>query len=241
MIDGALLNEYMAAFYGYGSYGAKIWLVGMEEGGGASAAEITARLGSWVAGGKKELDDVGEFHQRTGLYELYKWFEPSPPYQRTWGKTLKILLYSQGVAVSLEAVKHFQGNRLGRLTGDCCILELLPLPSPSKQDWHYDKWTTLSQLKSRRTYEMAWQTRRASHIHERIQEHGPRLVLFYGKGDRRVWQGVINEELRPTSIPQLYFANIGRSLCAFTKLPQAMADLDLKKIGTTLAQHLSRD
>jgi hypothetical protein len=170
---------------------------------------------------------------------LYKWFEPSPPIQSTWGKIIKILLYSQGVAVSAAAVRHFQGNNLGRLAGDCCILELLPLPSPGKKDWFYDEWTELSQLASRRTYETAWKTRRATHIRQRIEEHGPSLVLFYGGGDRRAWEGVISEELKSTSIPDLYLTNIARSLCALTKLPQAIADRDLQKIGTTLAQHVS--
>jgi hypothetical protein len=238
MIDGVLLTEYMAAFYGYGSYGAKVWLVGMEEGGGTSIDEITARLASWVAGGKKELDDVREFHQRTGVYELYKWFEPSPRIQSTWGKIIKVLLYSQGVAVSSAAVRHFQGNNLGRSAGDWCILELLPLPSPGKKDWFYNKWTGLSQLMSRRTYETAWKTRRATHIRQRIQEHGPRLVLFYGGGDGKVWEGVINEELRATSIPNLHLAKIDQTVCAFTKLPQAIADWELQKVGTTLARHL---
>ena len=67
------------------------------------------------------------------------------------------------------------------------------------------------------------------------------MVVFYGGGDRKAWQGVINEEFRPTSISNLFLAKIAKTLCAFTKLPQAIADRDLKKIGTTLAQHVPRD
>lgn len=73
------------------------------------------------------------------------------------------------------------------------------------------------------------------------------MATFYGYGSygANMWlvgmQGVIHEELRPTSIRNLYLAKIGRSLCAFTKLPQAIADRDLQKVGTTLTQHLSED
>lgn len=239
MIDGAILQEYMSMFYGYGHYGAGTWLVGMEEGGGASADEIAARLRSWTAGGRRELDDVGEFHRRTGMRELYRWFEPGPPIQSTWGKIIKILLHARGLPVSAEAVRRFQSEELGRCAQDCAILELLPLPAPGKAKWPYDKWTDVPQLASRRTYEEAWRVRRAAYILERIRHHVPRLVVFYGGGDRAVWQRVINEHLSPTSSPNLFLARLGRTTCAFTKLPQAISGRDLETVGKTLASHLT--
>jgi hypothetical protein len=229
----------MASFYGYGRYGAHTWLIGMEEGGGKTAAEITARLGSWIAGGRRELDDVGEFHQRTGIDDLHKWFGPVAPWQPTWGKLIKILLYSRGIPVSTDEVKRFQRTELGRVGGNCTILELLPLPARDKKTWSYNEWTDLPQLVDRPTYEATWRSRRAEHILARIRQHGPRLVVFYGGGDRPLWESVIHEALMPTSCPSLRLARLGQSLCAFTKLPQAISERNLEAVGTTLTEHLA--
>src|SRR5437762_88177 len=83
--DDAQLLQYIDRFYGYGNYSGRHWLVGMEEGGGNSPAEIASRLNTWQKRGKPELDDVLGFHQETGLD---RWFRPNPPLQPTWAKLI---------------------------------------------------------------------------------------------------------------------------------------------------------
>jgi hypothetical protein len=61
MIDGALLREYMAAFYGYGSYGAKIWLVGKEEGAGVRPPRSPRGSALASPGGKRSWTTSGHF------------------------------------------------------------------------------------------------------------------------------------------------------------------------------------
>jgi hypothetical protein len=46
MIDTGRLNDFMHRFYGYGSWDAPLWFVGMEEGGGSTIDEIELRLKS---------------------------------------------------------------------------------------------------------------------------------------------------------------------------------------------------
>lgn len=187
MLDDRLLEAYMDGFYGYGDYSGKSWLVGMEEGGGNTESEIGLRLAAWVEGGRRELDDVVAFHRRTNLG---KWFEPNPPLQSTWSPLIRMLLAVDGQTPSKDAIKAFQGGRLGRTNGDNCIIELLPLPSPGRDRWSYDQWSGLPQLRNRREYETALKESRSRHIWERIQEHRPELVVFYSFGDMPAWTAV---------------------------------------------------
>jgi len=71
MLDDRLLADFMLRFYGYGSFSAPIWFVGMEEGGGADLAELTDRLTAWDQGGRSELEDVAQYHKKIRvLWEL---------------------------------------------------------------------------------------------------------------------------------------------------------------------------
>jgi hypothetical protein len=62
-----LLTDYAHRFYGYGTWRAKVWFVGMEEGGGASADEVRIRLVAWNARGSRELEGLPDFHPACGI------------------------------------------------------------------------------------------------------------------------------------------------------------------------------
>lgn len=47
MVEQQLLKTFMSRFYGYGSWSAKYWFIGMEEGGGDSEEEIERRMMTW--------------------------------------------------------------------------------------------------------------------------------------------------------------------------------------------------
>jgi len=64
MIDPDLLRRFMHTFYGYGSWSAPLWFVGMEEGGGTTPEEVQRRLNAWRGG---ELEDLRDFHLRAEL------------------------------------------------------------------------------------------------------------------------------------------------------------------------------
>jgi len=60
-LDDRLLEEYINTFYGYGNYQGDWWLIGPEEGGGASEDDLTDRVGVWAQRGRREIEDVEMF------------------------------------------------------------------------------------------------------------------------------------------------------------------------------------
>lgn len=185
--DDGLLQRFMTGFYGYGNYSGPYWLIGMEEGGGKTTAEIQRRLDAWRRHGCPEVDDVLAFHREIGEDQ---WFRPNPPLQQTWNKLIRLLLKVQGSTADTDAVRAYQGGRLGRAGSENCILELLPLPSPGKDRWLYEGHSGIPYLCDRPAYEREIAPKRVQHLRRRLMEHRPRLVVFYGLGDRARWEQI---------------------------------------------------
>jgi hypothetical protein len=72
MLNHALLNDYMKVFYGYGSWKAKYWFVGIEEGGGKTFEEVTRRLDTWDRRGRRDIEDIREFHGQAQSWRLVR-------------------------------------------------------------------------------------------------------------------------------------------------------------------------
>jgi hypothetical protein len=183
MFNDQLLEEYIRTFYGYGSYEGKYWFVGMEEGGGGSFEELDRRLRSWKADGKKETRYIaGGYDYRTAPKERSapRHFAERPKLQRTWNMLIRILLSAEQNRPTLEAIKTYQRDNLGRPDIDNCLLELLPLPSPSTAHWLYAQYSELPYLRSRQEYMEHCAPERAKHIKQRIEQNKPAGVVFYG-------------------------------------------------------------
>jgi hypothetical protein len=176
-IDDKLLEAYMATFYGYGNYAGRYWFVGMEEGGGNSKEEIVKRLTAWNHSNKAELQDLAGHHRGVGID---RYFGERPRIQRTWGGLIRLLLALQGDPARTEEVRAYQRDHLGSADGETCLLELLPLPSPSTRHWLYAELSTLPQLQTRERYMDYYAPIRAEHIKRRLAEHSPKYVVFYG-------------------------------------------------------------
>lgn len=195
MFDDRLLQEYMNTFYGYGNYRSKYWFVGMEEGGGGTFEEINNRIRGWTDGGKKEIKDLtGGYDYKTAPKEraVPRHFAKHPKLQTTWNKLIRILLAAEGqpIPISVDAVKIYQRDNLGRPDSDNCLLELLPLPSPSTGHWLYAKHTKLAQLQTREIYKEHYALQRAECIRERVEAYKPAVVIFYGKEYRHWWEKI---------------------------------------------------
>lgn len=63
MFKDEILEAFISGFYGYGNYGARLWFIGMEEGGGGSREQIARRLDAWDKRGRNELEDVVDYHR----------------------------------------------------------------------------------------------------------------------------------------------------------------------------------
>ena len=214
--DDPILQEYIETFYGYGNYGGRHWLVGMEEGGGDNFEEVASRVSAWTRRSKPELDDVLGFHRET---RLHKWFRPNPPLQPTWNKLIRLLLRAQGLSADTDTVRAYQGATLGRANGPNCLLELLPLPSPSANEWLYSTHSAIPWLQNRTAYREHVAPTRMRHLQERIGQHRPGVVVFYGLGYRQWWEQIVGSPFVATELDGFYVARTDPTFFALTKHP----------------------
>ncbi|WP_427161592.1 hypothetical protein ACQFX9_08560 [Aliinostoc sp. HNIBRCY26] len=204
--DDQLLEKRIETFYGYGNYQGKYWFIGMEEAGG-DFKDVNHRINIWVNRGKKEIDDVAEYHIDMGWPEG---FQKGAPIQPTWKGLIRTVLSAEGNEnITRENIREYQISQLGRENKATCLLELFPLPSPSLYHWIYGQYSHIAYLKDRRTYEEYYLDMRINHIANRIREYQPQGVVFYGKlyeySWRKITQQITNVEF--TSTPE------GFSLC----------------------------
>ncbi|MFL7892770.1 MAG: hypothetical protein AB8I56_11970, partial [Anaerolineales bacterium] len=66
MFNDTLLEDFINRFFGYGNFKGKYWFIGMEEGGGNSLEEINRRLDAWDMRGRREVEDVADYHRAFG-------------------------------------------------------------------------------------------------------------------------------------------------------------------------------
>lgn len=219
--DDQLLQDYMTRFYGYGNYEGSYWFVGIEEATGDFLEffeNITARLNTWRERGRNELEDVAEYHIQMG--ESRFWGE-RPKLQTTWNKLIRILLSAERGEVTTENVRAYQSEALGRRGSNTCLLELLPLPSPSVAQWSYAKYTALPFLSSRENYVRHYLPGRIAYLKQRIEEYQPKAVIFYGVGYQESWRQIARVPMQQAGQDGPFFGNNGRTVFTITKHPAA--------------------
>lgn len=187
-LDDTLLKHFMSTFYGSGNYLGNYWFIGMEEGGGFDLNQVTKRINAWRVLGQTELVDIYQFHLNIGYLE---YFTNPIRSQKTWIQQARILLSSKGLPTSKEDVRIYQRDQIGRITGETCLLELLPLPSPSLNTWNYNTWSSLPFLKDRSVYRNFCVPWRTEHIRLRIKEHKPMVVVFMGRAYSTYWHTIV--------------------------------------------------
>ena len=192
--DDPLLHDFMQTFYGYGNFQGAYWFIGMEEGGGDSFEEVTRRLDVWQRRGRRTLEDVAGYHLELGI--SYP-FTGKARLQPTWAKLIRVLLSAEGQTPTKEDVRAYQHHQWARSTSNVCLLELLPLPSPSTQHWLYAEHSHLPELSSRERYQAAWTPRRVQALRQHIAVHRPRAVIFYGQSYREHWAAIAGAALQP--------------------------------------------
>jgi hypothetical protein len=213
-----LLLEFMSNFYGYGDYNGAYWFVGMEEGGGDSFDEVAKRLSVWDRRGRNELEDVVDYHLQLGVDYP---FRENPRLQPTWAKLIRILLSSEGHEPTKEDVRAYQQRCWARRSGNVCLLELLPLPSPSTNHWLYAEHTTLPSLASRELYRQTWSRRRVEQLQRHIATNQPKTVVFYSFGYLPYWNQIAGGVLEPVHSGDFYLQQRNRTVFVVVKHPAA--------------------
>jgi hypothetical protein len=212
------INTFIRNFYGYGNRAGNFWLIGMEEGGGGSEAEIAQRLQVWEALGCPETADLAEFHLRLGMPKL---FQEPVALQHTWAHLIRLVLAAKGEAPDTTAVKEYQRVRLGRQKDESCLLELLPLPSPSTGIWNYGAWTGIPYLENREIYRQTCLPWRIEHLRNLLAEQFPAVVVFYGSAYRRWFEQIAGCALTGMESSGVGWADRGRTLFLLVKHPAA--------------------
>lgn len=216
--DDQMLQAFMDNFYGYGNYDAPYWFIGMEEGGGDSFEEVSKRLTVWDSRGRRELEDVVDYHLELGI----TWpFGEKPKLQWTWAGLIRVLLSIEGLEPTTEEVRLHQQRSWARSGGNVCLMELLPLPSPSTSHWLYAQYSKLPTLRSRKQYRKLMSQVRIRAIQQRIAAHQPQVVVFYSFTYRPYWLQLVGAELQPVLSGELYIHKGPSTLYAVLKHPVA--------------------
>lgn len=175
-ISKKLLLEFMEGFYGYGNLDSPFWFIGKEEGGGKDIEENYRRVLTWETQGKNTTVDMIDYHIELGFSE-----RSLNSIQSTWTKLVQILLKIEQKPSDKENRRHYQRHNFGRLSGDNCELELMPLASRSTGGkWHWeDIFKDYFGIYKRKDYFLDVVPKRILRLKELIAKHHPKLVVFY--------------------------------------------------------------
>jgi hypothetical protein len=183
------LKHWIDHFYGYGSWDARFWFVGHEEGGGDLPEEVAAKLeyfDSVHPGNNFELCNIRELYQQvTNPEDTGKHINL---YEHRFGKNAAL----HGGWRNLIGFAHgYQNKKLPDLlkyqrtsfvSTNEAMVQLYPLPSPHNHAWYYS-WVVipgLSFIRRRDQYEAHLYPARIGHILQMIMTHKPEVVLMYG-------------------------------------------------------------
>ncbi|MEO8381610.1 MAG: hypothetical protein ABI779_18255 [Acidobacteriota bacterium] len=211
-LAASLIRSFAETFFGYGSWTAPYWFVGMEEGGVASIEEFENRVHVWDDDGRPALVDLVEFHTKIGVEE---WFKDAPPLQRTWRSLIRAVQAATGRDTSPESLREYQAHRLGRINGETALLELLPLPNPTTKHWIYES-LGIDAFSTRKKYVKALRSSRADQLIARIRGEKPRAVVFYGNA--AFWRPKLGLQ---RVAPQIDTGRWGPTLVIATRHPAA--------------------
>lgn len=226
-----LIKKRLKNFWGYGNLKGSTWFIGMEEGLAASESFPYERFESTAD--KAVVDIVGNTAADHNV-----WFEASAPTQRTWRPLIFILLYLKlGRVPKLSEIREYQIAEFGRTKCDHAVLELMPLPSRSVKasDWIYSD-VPLTGLASRKEYLATYKPARVEALKALIEQHQPKLVLFYSRSYLTDWQTIVPKPFKEVIPGKLHLVKYDGITYAVTAHPtsRGMTNQDWEEIAKRL-------
>jgi hypothetical protein len=248
----SLLEDRIKNFWGYGTWKAPIWFVGIEE-RFDSAKEGDDMLMQQFLYTQKYAQDGMLSVDRSHVSEWEHLANLSPflscaRQQKTWRLPIKLYLFlKNGQPPDRHDILNFQTDILADSThAEASTLELSPLPAPSTNEWAYGT-CDLPHLQTRREYQRYLLPQRATHMHKLVKTHAPRLVIFYSANRVThvpLWEHIAGEKLvvmsNPTRRLSMYFAKTRNT--AFCVIPQPTAgvsDEELYEYATRVQANIS--
>lgn len=153
-------NMAARTWFGYGRWDAPFWFVGMEPGG----VDENATYETWLQLGGKELIDCPKHHLASNCSTWHS--GKRPPTQATWRRLIQLLLSYKQQETNLDAVRIYQRDKWGTLSGETASLNLSSLHAKN-----------LNTAVDRFSY----QEERLSTLKMRLEENSPIFIVFYGK------------------------------------------------------------
>ena len=217
-IDWNLLEIFSGGYFGFGRYGAPVWLIGPgDDVLGRKMPDISLRLLGWHRRGQREMDDLADFYLATGSC---KWLGKNAQVHRSWGRLCRFFLALRNEPLSDEAVRQFQGERFGRRDEDLCLIHLLAA-NPTTKPWPF-QGSTSSFLTSTDAYVERYVAQREGHVAIRMQRHRPELVVFYDLTHRRVWEELAGRSFHRTALPSCFEASGNGSRFLMLRHPESV-------------------
>ncbi len=196
MITQKLIQKRINNWWGYGSFEAPVWFVGIEEGlADTTEPELEDRLQSTKTDEKKLTDIRGEEMRNIPTHMKF-FLGENPPLQSLWKYYIRLYLYLKNSVVPKEnKVREYQKNRFANPSlKETSCLDLMPLPSrgANASCWVYSKYN-INNLESRSKYIQAYRPVRIAKLKNLINNYQPKLVVFgsASKEYLKLWEDVI--------------------------------------------------
>jgi hypothetical protein len=219
MLTRELIERRLNNFWGYGSFQAPVWFLGMEEGlSPQDKKELDKRF--LAADGKLTIDMRRDMAELTGHM---KWFRPPFPIQPAWQYPIALYLFLKNNAEpSQQEIRGHQSIVLGDMElKETTAIELMPLPSAKADDseWLYGNHGVPG-LRTRQEYMDTYKGRRIQKLKALLTQYHPQLVIFYSASYRYDWECAIGAPLSLVT-SQMYFLRTATT--AFCAIPQGRA------------------
>lgn len=255
-----LLNKYIESFYGFGSYNAKYWFIGMEPGSTDPLGQLKKRLNAWKKAKCPDLhSDIKQYHEDICEPESFQGDPKNgkPNIQRTWGALIRTVLAIENPNQDLgdkAIIRAYQKDKLARRDGNECLLELFPMPCKGKNDWQYQGWGETRKIKDllqcKEHYRNMIKGHRIKCLQKMINERKSTAgaVIFYGLGYFNYWCQVMGPtkdkfKLEPydNNSPHRhsFYAKKNSTVFAVMKHPSRMPNRYFEEVGEKIRKLLN--
>lgn len=208
IIEEKPLTHWIDNFYGYGSWHARSWFIGYEEGGGELPEEVADKLTYFYkvhAQADGTLCDIRELYKHVAVRwdgpkaslfnNLYEYRFDSDAIQHGAWKNLISFVHGYRDEKLPDLLAYQQHTFLSPTAHNEALIQLYPLPSPHTHSWYYS-WLDFPQLgflKSRTLYQEHVYQRRIHTILSNISTYKPEVVLMYGMENINTLKNSIQE------------------------------------------------
>jgi hypothetical protein len=237
-----LIQNRLDHFWGYGNLDGAYWFVGMEEG---HDLDIESLRGRFTDTWDKSVVDI--YEGMPSFITKLAWFKGTKTkIQRTYRGFIMIKLYLDlGRLPTTDEVREYQKTKLGRTVidgkpSDHAMLELMPLPATSIKEKHWlYKDFDIPEIATRKAYLEKYRPEQCRKLRALIQQHSPKLVVFYSLLYLPDWQSVVPGELEEVTDRQYIYRDKNTLYCVLPHpVAHGISNADWERWGSEIRRRL---